>query len=141
MEKKWKVIRNEDNEIVKYSLTENIYIERDYSKDFKSNRYYNHLMIDNKLIAMMGPGTGFTIKSLKELGEKYLKERDIPKTRSEIEYIIKDKLEFFGNDRSYLNKYFCQVFNSLGEMIGYILENEFDEILNKWNKREFIKCN
>lgn len=93
MEKKWKIIRNEDNEIIKYSLTENIYIERDYSKDFKSNRFYNHLIVDNNLIAMTGSGTGFTLKSLKELGERYLKERNIPSTRSEMQYIYKDKLD------------------------------------------------
>ncbi len=141
MKKKWKIIRNEDNEIIKYSLTENIYIERDYSKDFKSNRFYNHLIVDNKLIAMTGSGTGFTLKSLKELGERYLKERNIPSTRSEMQYIYKDKLDYFRDDENYLNKYFCQVFNSLGEMIGYILEEEADDLLDKWNKREFIKCN
>lgn len=80
MEKKWKVIRNEDNEIIKYLLTENIYIERNYSKDFKSNRYYNHLIVNNKLIAMTGSGSGFTTKDLKDLGERYLTERDILKS-------------------------------------------------------------
>lgn len=90
---------------------------------------------------MTDSGTGFTLKSLKELGERYLKERNIPSTRSEMQYIYKDKLDYFRDDENYLNKYFCQVFNSLGEMIGYILEEEADDLLDKWNKREFIKCN
>lgn len=34
MDKKWKIIRNDEGEIVRYQLTDNIYIERDYSKDF-----------------------------------------------------------------------------------------------------------
>ena len=141
MDKKWKIIRNDEGEITRYQLTDNIYIDREYSKDFKSNRYYKSLIVDGKLIGMTGLGTGFTLNSLKELGERYLKERNIPSTRSEMQYIYKDKLNYFRDDENYLNKYFCQVFNSLGEMIGYILEEEADDLLDKWGKREFIKCN
>ena len=87
---------------------------------------------------MTGPGTGFTLKSLKDLGERYLTERNIPNSRSELEYIIKDKLTYFP-DETYLHKWFCQIFNSLGEMIGYILEENKEDALRKWEEKEFIK--
>ena len=66
---KWRVIRNEKNESIKYELTNNIYIEREYAGNFKSDYYINHLIVDNEIILSTGIGSGYTLNDLKQKGE------------------------------------------------------------------------
>lgn len=69
---KWKIIRNDEKEIIRYELTENIYIEREYGSNFTSTVYYNSLMVNGKFINQTGNGSGYTLKDLKKIGESYL---------------------------------------------------------------------
>lgn len=73
---KWKIIRNEKNEIIRYQLTENIYIDREYSKDFTTNKFYNTLMVNNEFIGTTGNGSGYTLRDLKKKGEGYYNKND-----------------------------------------------------------------
>ena len=70
---KWRIIRNEDNEIIKYELTKNIFIKRVYTTVYNVSKFYHYLIIDNKCVQCNEDGYT-TLKTIKEIGESYLKE-------------------------------------------------------------------
>lgn len=70
---KWKIIRNENNEITRYELTKDIYIERDLVTSFKGDAYYLTLIINGESYFKVN-GSGYTLKDKKAYAEKYIKE-------------------------------------------------------------------
>lgn len=72
----WKIIRNEQNEIIKYVLTNDIYINRVYCGSFYCDRYYNTLIINGKEIKDTILGSGNTLKDLKRIGEEYYRKEN-----------------------------------------------------------------
>lgn len=68
---KWKIIRNEDNEIIRYELTENIYIDRDLDNRLFGTYYTNSLVVNGETKRTATKCSGYTLKDLKKLGEKY----------------------------------------------------------------------
>lgn len=71
----WKIIRNNQNEITKYQLTNDIYIEREYAKSFTNSSYFLTLIVDGNSVKSTGNGSGYTLKDLKDLGEKYYNKK------------------------------------------------------------------
>ena len=71
---KWKIIRNQQKEIIKYELTENIYIERDYLKSFTCDTWANSLVVNGVIMLDTSIGSGYTLKDLKKMGEYYLEK-------------------------------------------------------------------
>lgn len=63
--RRFKIEKDEYGDVSKYVLSESIYIEREFAKNFTctSSRYY--LYKDNKIIMETGPGTGHCLKDLK----------------------------------------------------------------------------
>ena len=63
---KWKIIRNQQKEIIKYELTENIYIERDYQTSFTCDTWANFLVVNGVIMLDTSIGSGYTLKDLKK---------------------------------------------------------------------------
>ena len=70
--KNWKVIRDEYNDIIKYQLTANIYIERNLDNGLEGNHYTCTLVVTGKDIQSTGAGTGYRLNDLKVLAERYI---------------------------------------------------------------------
>jgi hypothetical protein len=65
--KRFKLIRDEYGDIVKYELTNNICIEREVANNLSctSSKYY--LIYNGKIIKESGYGTGYSLKDLKNI--------------------------------------------------------------------------
>lgn len=74
---KWKIIRNEDNEIIRYELTKDIYITRDLDTRLFGNYYTNSLIVNGNCLISTGTGSGYTLKDLKLKGESILNKKEI----------------------------------------------------------------
>lgn len=68
----WKVIRNEEKEIIRRELTPNIYIDRRCCGSFRADYWDNVLVIDGEDRLYANTYTGYTVKDLKEMGEKHM---------------------------------------------------------------------
>lgn len=70
--KKFKIERDEFGDIIKYVLSDNIYIEREIGQNLTrtTSRYF--LIKDNKEIKASGYGTGYSLKDLKEIALKLI---------------------------------------------------------------------
>lgn len=69
---KWTTVRNENKEIVKRVLNERIEIVKEDCGSLKCDGSVNVLYVDGKNIVDTNPGSGYTLKDLRELGERYL---------------------------------------------------------------------
>lgn len=126
----WKIIRDENKNIIKYELTDNIYIIKEKARGIYSNLSDFVLMLDGRKYM------ADKLKVVKAKGLKYLAEKDIPVARSEIKYHTKDNV--FKGEEFLINKYSCQVFNSFNYMIDFIYGVTRDEVIEKYNK--LINC-
>ena len=70
--KGWKIIRDTYNDIIRYQLTDNIYINRELDNRLDKNTYTCVLIVNGEIIKYTGAGSGYRIKDLKELAEKYV---------------------------------------------------------------------
>ena len=70
--KGWKIIRDDYNDIIRYELTDNIYINRELDCRLDKNTYTCILVVNGEEKQYTGAGTGYRIKDLRQLAEKYI---------------------------------------------------------------------
>lgn len=125
----WVTIKDSNKKIVKYQLNDNIYIKKRYGRGIYGNLSEFVLYVFDRSVF------AGRLKDAKIIGLKYAMNRNKPTSRSEIKYHTDDNT--VPNDKELIGKYTCQVFNCLHEIIAFIIGDTYDEVLNKYDNKQF----
>ena len=68
------IVRDNDGDIVGYIYTINIWIEREFQKNFTRTTSIYYLYKDNKIIMQSGQGSGHTLKDLQNKAIQLVEE-------------------------------------------------------------------